>query len=103
MGFVLYIPSGDRRISEPSAVSSDNKIPPFEDVFPIENLDFPASHLSFQGCISPPPPYASPFHVLSTTVRPTDLEERYQLPTATTAEAGKATDLAKQPGIFHVF
>ena len=23
---------------------------PFEDVFPIENGDFPASHLSFQGC-----------------------------------------------------
>ncbi len=25
--------------------------PSFEDVFPIENLNFPASHLSFQGGI----------------------------------------------------
>ena len=24
--------------------------PPFEDVFPIEHGDFPASHVSFQGC-----------------------------------------------------
>ena len=27
------------------------KHPPFEDVFPIENGDFPASHVSFQGCM----------------------------------------------------
>ena len=26
------------------------KHPPFEDVFPIEHGDFPASHVSFQGC-----------------------------------------------------
>jgi len=24
--------------------------PPFEDVFPVENGDFPASHVSFQEC-----------------------------------------------------
>ena len=27
--------------------------PPFEAVFPIENGDFPASHVSFQRCIGP--------------------------------------------------
>ena len=27
------------------------KNPTFEDIFPIENGDFPASHSSFQGCI----------------------------------------------------
>ena len=35
----------------PSKTNMTMEHPPFEDVFPIEYGDFPASHVSFQGCI----------------------------------------------------
>ena len=36
--------------STPAKTNMTMEHPPFEDVFPIEHGDFPASHLSFQGC-----------------------------------------------------